>query len=246
MSDHRYPHGTIAWTELETIDLDRARAFYRELFGWSYGAAGNALLCSVDGRPVGALRGGPATHGWVPVVAVESVNEAMRRAEGTGARAVVASCALPDAMVLDDPEGARFVVWDGRGIDGKPHRLNAPGGLAWNELWANDVERAMAFYRATFGWGRRDLSQANGVYRMFAGRDDAAWTHGGALPSGAGTPHWTSYFEVVDCRASLERAARLGAAVDAPATRVPHVGWIATFRDLDGAHVGLMQSVVTD
>ncbi len=105
----------------------------------------------------------------------------------------------------------------------------------------------MAFYQSVIGWGRRDLPQGSGsVYRMFAGRDDANWTHGGTLPLSSGAAHWTSYFEVVDCRGSLERARTLGAAIDAPAIRVPGVGWIATFRDLDGAQVGLMQSVVVD
>ncbi len=244
MSDHRYPHGTIAWTALETLELDRARAFYRELFGWSYAARGGAVLATVDAEPVATLREGPAEPAWIPFVAVGSVADAERRAMERGARVVVSPATLPGAVTLDDPEGARFVVWDGRSGS---HRLNAPGGLAWNDLCAGDVERAMAFYQSVIGWGRRDLPQGSGsVYRMFAGRDDANWTHGGTLPLSSGAAHWTSYFEVVDCRGSLERARTLGAAIDAPAIRVPGVGWIATFRDLDGAQVGLMQSVVVD
>lgn len=242
MNDHRYPHGTIAWTALETLELDRARAFYGELFGWSYAARDGAVLATVGAEPVATLREGPAKPAWIPFVAVESVADAERRAVEGGARVVVSPATFPGAVTLDDPEGARFVVWDGRsGL----HRLNAPGGLAWNELCARDAERAMAFYRAVIGWGRRDVPQGqDAVYRMFAGRDDANWTHGGVQPTASGAAHWTSYFEVVDCLATLERAQALGAAVDMPATRIPGVGWIATFRDLDGAQVGLMQSVV--
>ncbi|NOU33708.1 MAG: hypothetical protein HOO96_37925, partial [Polyangiaceae bacterium] len=80
MSEHRYPHGTIAWTALETLELDRARAFYRDLFGWTYTLVGDALLATVDAQPVATLREGPAKLAWIPFVAVDSVAEAERRA----------------------------------------------------------------------------------------------------------------------------------------------------------------------
>ena len=31
-----HPHATISWTDLETSDLEAAKAFYAGLFGWEY------------------------------------------------------------------------------------------------------------------------------------------------------------------------------------------------------------------
>jgi predicted enzyme related to lactoylglutathione lyase len=145
---------------------------------------------------------------------------------------------------LEDPHGARFVVWDGAYTDGAPHGLNRPGGLAWNEVRTPDVEATVAFYRRIIGWNRKEQPSAGGVYTMFAGRDRPSWTHGGVVPLGAGgsASRWLSYFEVTSCAQSVETARRLGAAITMGATRVPGVGWIATAVDGEGAAFGLMQS----
>lgn len=54
------PLGTPTWIDLGVPDLDRAKTFYRALFGWEYAegsaATGPFTLCLLRGRRVAALR----------------------------------------------------------------------------------------------------------------------------------------------------------------------------------------------
>ena len=55
-----YAPGTLSWTELVTSDADAAKAFYTELFGWSYDdrPVGEGMVYSMaqlDGKSVAAL-----------------------------------------------------------------------------------------------------------------------------------------------------------------------------------------------
>ena len=149
-----------------------------------------------------------------------------------------ASGELVELVELVDPLGGRALVWDGRPITAA-HRLNAAGGLAWNEVWTPEPARTIDFYRGAIGWNLK----THGDYAMFAGRDRPSWTHAGicALADGS-SAYWLSYFEVADCAAAVERASELGAAIAQLAMRVPGVGWMATARDPEGTAFGFMQS----
>lgn len=233
----RYGHGSIAWTELVTRDLDGQRSFYSRLFEWRFDDMYRARS-NVSGKPVSGLRrcfDGPP--GWVPFIAVDDV-DVVRRAVKATAGAVRAD------GELQDPLGGRFFAWDGRAFEG-PHGLNEPNGLAWNEVWTTDRVATVAFYRNAFGWNLKEQPGPGGApYTMFAGRDRPSWTHAGirSFEAGAARARWISYFEVKDCAQSVESARSLGATITLAPTYVDRVGWIATAADPEGSPFGLMQS----
>ncbi|MFI9641259.1 VOC family protein [Micromonospora sp. NPDC051925] len=154
--------GTPCWTDLATPDLDVARRFYPELFGWTGRiapepeAAGYTIFRK-DGRAV-AGAGPPAAPDQVPVwsmyVATDDADLVTTRVEAAGGQVLVSPFDVLDAgrmAVFADPAGAVFSVWQPMRMPGA-ELLDAPGAMCWNELVSPDPEGAKAFYELVFGW----------------------------------------------------------------------------------------------
>jgi uncharacterized protein len=113
--------GAWCWNELETTDVERAKAFYGELFGWEYQTdEGGYASIKNAGTLNGAMReqteperGTPPT--WLAYFTVESVDDAARRAERmSGRRLLPASESRGGRFaVIADPQGAAFAVFEG-------------------------------------------------------------------------------------------------------------------------------------
>jgi predicted enzyme related to lactoylglutathione lyase len=113
--------------------------------------------------------------------------------------------------------------------------------VVWFEIYADDVERAKAFYSRMFGW----------VWEPLAGYDAEYWTvdpgngsvRGGLLKREqppAPTQGTVLYIRVGDLEDSLRRAAALGAAVEREPTSItPAAGSFALVRDPEGNLLGL-------
>jgi predicted enzyme related to lactoylglutathione lyase len=110
--------GALCWNELATTDVDRARSFFSELVGWTYGTddAGYTTITNA-GRPIGGIRkqaiGERDTPpAWLPHFEVESTEAVTRRATELGARepGSITETALGRRAVIADPQRARFAV----------------------------------------------------------------------------------------------------------------------------------------
>jgi len=101
------------WQELLSTDVEGARSFYPELFGWQPAATG-----FVQGdTAVAGLLPMPDMPGvrsqWNLYFSVDDCDAAVARAQGTGGKLVGGPFALPGlgrTAVLQDPEGATFCV----------------------------------------------------------------------------------------------------------------------------------------
>lgn len=94
--------GRVVHFELPADDVDRARAFYREAFGWSLNPMPemsytivNTVPTDEQGMPTepGAINGGmtqrkPPVSGPVITIDVDDVDEALRRVESLGGAVV--------------------------------------------------------------------------------------------------------------------------------------------------------------
>ena len=126
---------TIVHFEIPADQPERAAKFYGELFGWDikrwessadqrdsfeYWLV-NTVPTDAQGRPTRpGVNGGLMRRmmpGQAPVnyVAVESVDEFVRKAEGLGAKAVVPKMPVPGMgwfAQLTDTEGNLFAIWE--------------------------------------------------------------------------------------------------------------------------------------
>jgi uncharacterized protein len=116
--------GGLSWNELNTRDVEGAKAFYGAVFGWSFedndmGEAGSYTTINLNGNPVGGIlnmaeRGVPEqvpAH-WQVYFAVEDTDAAVETAKRGGGTVMVEPMEVPAGRfsILTDPHGASFAV----------------------------------------------------------------------------------------------------------------------------------------
>jgi uncharacterized protein len=122
-------HGEFCWTEIASSDSDKAKSFYKNIFGWQFqdtkpGSEGfeyNEFSTGGPG-PVGGLYqidpnmfGGhaPPPH-WMIYVAVDNVDESAQKATGLGGEIVTGPMDIPNVgrfCVVKDPTGGALALF---------------------------------------------------------------------------------------------------------------------------------------
>jgi predicted enzyme related to lactoylglutathione lyase len=109
------------------------------------------------------------------------------------------------------------------------------------ELAALDPQRAVAFYRAVFGW---DISTWGGpmeYYLIHTGDPKEPGIDGAIAPSTDGTVGTTMTIGVPSLDAAVEAVTNSGGTVLFSRHAVPGVGYLAYCKDTEGNVIGLMQ-----
>jgi predicted enzyme related to lactoylglutathione lyase len=247
----QYTPGTFSWADVTTTDQAGAKEFYSGLFGWEAEdmPVGDGIYYSMmklDGRSVAAISpqpqqqreaGVPPT--WNSYVTVESADAAAERAGELGATVHAPAFDVMDAgrmAVIQDPQGAFFMVWEPRQNIGAGI-VNGPGALSWNELATPDVDAAAKFYGDLFGWTSQEFEGMPVRYLVVSvgERSNGGIREMGNDPS---PPHWLVYFGVDDIQAGLARARELGGNVMAGPIDIG-VATIGIVQDPQGAMFAL-------
>jgi uncharacterized protein len=120
--------GSLTWNDLATNDTEAASKFYSSLFGWSIDeldTGGGPRYWSISHEGAAAGRNGgmrelsPEEEGvppnWAAYFAVESVDEALAKAQQLGGSKVFGPMEVPSGTfaAISDPQGAVFSVVDG-------------------------------------------------------------------------------------------------------------------------------------
>lgn len=109
--------GVFVWDELMTSDVDAAKRFYGELYGWTtedveMGPAGTYTLFKVGDTSVGGCLSNAQSQApphWYPYVAVDDADATTKKAEELGAQVYVQPASIPEVgrfSVIGDPTGA--------------------------------------------------------------------------------------------------------------------------------------------
>ena len=118
MSDPSKQHGAFSWNELMTNDVNGAKTFYGQLFGWQFEDVKpgemDYTLVKVDGRESAGMMGMPPDAGnlppnWGAYVTVDDVDARAKQAEALGGRVIVPPNDIPGIgrfCVILDPQGA--------------------------------------------------------------------------------------------------------------------------------------------
>jgi uncharacterized protein len=115
--------GTLCWNELVTRDTDRAKAFYRAVFGWEPASqmmgTSEYTEWKLGDRPVGGMM--PMGEDWPPEIpahwlvyfAVTNTDNAAERAASLGGQVSVPATDIEPGRfaVLNDPQGGQFGVF---------------------------------------------------------------------------------------------------------------------------------------
>ncbi|MFM2045119.1 MAG: hypothetical protein RLY86_3695 [Pseudomonadota bacterium] len=112
--------GTICWNELATRDLDKAKAFYGGLLGWTYAEVPmeggvTYVIAKCNGKDAGGMMkmegemwGDIPSH-WMGYIAVADVDASAARVAELGGTVCVPPTDIPNVgrfCVINDPTGA--------------------------------------------------------------------------------------------------------------------------------------------
>ena len=245
-----YAPGTPCWVDVSSPDVSASAAFYAGLFGWDIvdlgPDAGGYSMCAVRGKNVAGI--GPhqdpnSSPAWTTYIASANADATAETAKAAGGMVVLEPFDVFDAgrmCFFIDAAGAFTGVWQaGQHIGAQ--LVNEPGALCWNELTCRDVEGAKAFYKSVFGW--------DGVGSDAGGFEYVEWQLDGQSVAGmmpmsddmpSNTPsHWTTYFAVADCDASITKVGALGGGVVVPPMDSPP-GRFALVSDPFGVSFGII------
>lgn len=240
------PIGAPCWVDLMTSDPEKSRAFYGDLFGWTwedpgpdYGGYFNFVK---DGEMIaGGMRnpGDLPFDVWSVYLAVKDARETTDAAVANGGTVMVPAMevqALGTMGVVTDPSGATIGLWQpgehrGMGI------VREPGTPAWFELHTTDYPAAVSFYEKVFHWPLHTMGDTDEFrYTTYGDADNqeaGIMDASSFLPDGVPS-HWSIYFAVDKTDAALARIVELGGQVVTKAEDTPY-GRLATATDVTGA-----------
>lgn len=104
--------------ELHTPDLQRAKAFYGELFQWKFNdldLPGPKFALAEEGGPLSGAMMEDARPFWLNYVTVDDAVEAGKKAERLGGKILRERTVVPGAgafVVVADPLGAPMALWE--------------------------------------------------------------------------------------------------------------------------------------
>lgn len=119
MTDAR-PHGIFVWNELNTHDIEAAKAFHAATLGWSFepmpieGGADYCIIRNADKQVGGIFRlDGPEFNGvpehWLAYVAVDDIDARLARVSAAGGAVLRPAFDIPGVgriAIVRDSKGA--------------------------------------------------------------------------------------------------------------------------------------------
>lgn len=241
-----YTPGRFVWRELLTSDVEDARRFYGELFGWNWSAMpmeeGRVYWVGRLGEQgilgVMGLMGSPVPA-WMSYLSVDDVDGATARVTELGGVVHMGGMDIPNVgrfSVVSDPTGATAYLYRDHAGDAEVTVDRPPlGSFCWETLSTTDPEAAMAFWQELAGWSRSDFA---GMATMNAATGPVADVQ---LAQEGVPSHFMTFVAVADLDATVARVAGLGGSVIAPLIPVPGVGRMGILRDPQGAVLGVFQ-----
>ena len=242
-----YTPGTFSWVDLSTPDPEAANQFYGALFGWQaedlpVPGGSSYSMQQLDGKNVAAIAPQPqqqrdagAPPAWQSYVTVASADDAAGRAGEIGGTVHAGPFDVMEAgrmAVIQDPQGAFFMVWEPRDNIGAG-LVNVPGALCWNELATPDLDAAPGFYSQLFGWTFEPFE--GGPMRYLTIKVDGKANGGMRETQPQEPPYWLVYFAVEDVEAAMGRVKELGGNAVSGPHDMSSVGKIGVVQDTQGA-----------
>jgi predicted enzyme related to lactoylglutathione lyase len=210
-------------------------------------------MAFIDGKAVGAIAPQPEAQRnagvppiWQSYVSVESADAAASKADELGGTVHAPPFDVLEAgrmAVIQDPQGAFFMVWEPRNHIGAG-LVNAPGALSWNELHTTDIESAMQFYGELFGWTYSAMDAGDMPYQVIM-RPDGKSNGGITGIMAQEPPSWLVYIGAEDTDAALAKATELGGSGLMPPMDIGQ-GRIAVVADPQGAAFALYSGHMDD
>lgn len=237
-------NGSFVWFELRAKDPEKSGAFFAHVVGWKrstmpIGGQSYTLLETDDGAVGGVVQSEEAC--FTSYVSVDDVDDAARRVERAGGEVLGKPYDAPTVgrmVEVKDPDGAAFHLF--KAERGDPPAPRAPGAFLWNELWARDDKKSLAFLTSVLGYVVEAMPMGDATYHMLSTGEGP---QAGVLrsPVKGLPPSWLPYIHVDNVDATVARAEDKGGALEGEVTDMPGVGRLAVLRAPDGCRFAVMK-----
>jgi uncharacterized protein len=237
MSQAAVTPGRIMFHELNAHDLNGARAFYGQLFGWRFVARDDDYSYIKMGESmVGALFKLPPPNvpaHWLPYISVTTVEDASAAAAAAGCKQLVPAMEVEAGRfaIFLDPQGAPFCGWQGHGGE-LATGPKAAGSFVWDQLNTPDPAASQAAYARMFDWKAAPFPSMPELSTFVRGDVQLA----SVMQAPSGVPaHWLAFVQVDSLSAARERSVAGGGKVMVEEIRVPEMGAFSVLQDPEGA-----------
>ena len=213
------------WADLSTFDIQSAKSFYRQCFGWNYKEVDEGYMsCLAQERAAAGLYTMPEKFQsmgmpsfWMSYIQVDELEEIVRLAERHGATVEFNSQPAPGGgliALIRDPAGAGFTCYEGKDLKGRGEHGNL-GRVVWNELHVSELAKVESFYANVFGW-RIDATDLPDRYNIFASTELSDPIAGIQVTSNdikGDKEYWGVYFSVRNLSGTAKRIEKCGGKV---------------------------------
>jgi len=252
--------GKIVWADLFVDDVELAREFYTQLFGWTW------RWITPDRRTYGILEhDGLLIAGiahldpdkaedpygrWVHYLSTENVQGVAEATVAAGGRILLeprVHAERGEFAIAADSEGAIFGLLNSQSGDPGDYRAEE-GEWLWHVLYSRQVNSSALFYQERFDYEMFEYAWNDETRRLVLASQDYARASVSPIPEDDqdNRPAWIGFIKTADVPGAVARAEALGAEVlFAPSPDV-HNNGIAIIADPLGGIIGLLSWVTTD
>ena len=244
--------GRFVWRDLMTKDVNAAKRFYGELFGWRFENVKRGehpyVIARLAGAPVAGIvdvsaiaDAGPQ---WISFMSVADVDKTTSLVQSNGGKILVTPRNLGSigrAAVVADPQGAPLGFAQLRRDVPDPVQPTT-GHFFWQEYLARDANEALAFYKGLIGYESSILETRLGVeYHVLRTTRGRAGLF--RLPEKVEgvQPNWLPYVLVDDPSALAAKVSGLGGRIVVPAAPERRNGSLVVVADPGGAVLALQK-----
>ncbi len=243
--------GKFVWADLVTDDGKAARAFYGQVFGWSFQGEGDYAVILNGGHAIAGLRVQPRPADaktkprWLSYVSAADLAAAEQAVAAAGGKVLLPAqtqTGLGRFSICADAESAPFGLLIRE--DGDPEDyLAEPGDWIWVQLFSRDTAKAIAFYQKLGGYEAVAREHERIADAHLLVRDGYARAAVSAIPAShsEAQPMWLPFIRVLDLPSTLKVVeAQGGKVLVAPDAGVVDSS-LAIIADPTGAALGLLQ-----
>jgi len=236
--------GQVIWRDLATPDVEKAKAFYGSVFGWTFEDQGKGkdryTTIRHNGKAIGGMLPMADVEGqrgeWICSFSSPHVPTAVEKIQAKGGKLLGSPTQLNgrgEQAVVTDPQGAVFGLL--RSSTGDPAMGGASeGDWLYTELWATDAKSARRFYSETFGYiPQMEMRSEVPYWGLFKG--DTPYAGLIQNPVENTRSHWVPYIKVSDPKMMTRKAEQAGAKVLLAPTEQVRKGSVAFLLDPTGA-----------
>lgn len=239
----QYNHGQIVWHDLITPNPNQAMDFYADLFGWTFKSLGTDdmayhVIYNGDQAIGGIIPLNVSTHPageWLSAVSVPDVDKAVAYNNQKGGKTLFKPSDFKGrgrSALVQDPQGAYISFI--RSESGDPAFQVEDNSWLWNELWTNNIEASLKYYKGIAPYASEEVNDEKVPYFMLTSGNQKLC---GVMknPVEKMRSAWLPYIKVSNVESISAKATSLGAELMLEPQDKIRDGSVAIIQDPNGA-----------